>query len=267
MSQSYYTEITSKYPVLPNEEVIKLIYFYQNTQSVELQKKLKEKIVNHNVRLVLHLATKIKCHRASTSDLIQEGLIGLMHAVEKFDLNQDVKFSSYASLWIKAYMLRFTIKNYFFGKFLTTDIQKKMFWKLKKKRAALGNLPYSEILEKLAVEFKSTPEEIDYIISLLDGESSLTTEEGGQADVLSNYNNPETFFASKEALEKAELLMQYIKMHNAKYAKIIEARWLTENPKTMEEIASELGVTRQSISLIEIKLKKEFGGLFKTLVT
>lgn len=262
-----YSEITSKYPVLSNEEVVKLVYFYQNTHSIELQKKLKEKIVNHNVRLVLHMSTKIKCHRASTSDLIQEGLIGLMNAVEKFDLNQDIKFSSYACLWIKAYMLRFTIKNYFFGKFLTTDAQKKMFWKLKSKRALLGNVPYSEILEKLAKEFKSSPEEIDYIISLLDGESSLTTEEGCQTDVTSMDNSPEASFASKEAIEKANLLMKYIKSHNSNYAKIIELRWLSETPKTMEEIASELGVTKQRVSQIECKLKKDFGLAFKTLVS
>lgn len=262
-----YSEITSKYPVLSNDELVKLVFYYQNASSEVLKKKIKEKIINHNIKLVLHLSTKIKCPRASSSDLIQEGLIGLMNAVDKFDLDQNSKFSSYAALWIRAYMLRFTIKNYFFGKFLTSDLQKKMFWKLKSKRASLGNLPYSEVLEKLAAEFKTSVEEIDYIITLLDGESTLTTEEGGQLDINNNCADPEISFASKEALQKATMLMAYIHQYNPSYAKVIEMRWLADSPKTLEEIAAELGVSKQRVSQIEIKLKKDFGDVFKNLVT
>jgi RNA polymerase sigma-32 factor len=267
MSTSYYQGLISKYPLLSNEENVKLVFYYQNCQSEELKKKIKEKIVNHNIRLVIHLSAKIKCPRASSSDLIQEGVIGLMNAVDKFDAEQEMKFASYAALWIRAYMLRFTIKNYFFGKFLTSDIQKKMFWKLKSKRNALGNLAYSEVLEKLAEEFKTSVEEVDYIISLLDGESTLTNDEGSQIDVSSGGNDPEVLFASKEALERADMLMEYIKEYNPSYAKIIEMRWLQDCPKTLEEIAKELGVTKQRVSQIELKIKKDFGNVFKTLVT
>jgi RNA polymerase sigma factor (sigma-70 family) len=262
----FYSQVISSHPVLTDKEAVELVNLYQSSNSEVQKKRLKEKIVNHNLRMVIHLSNKIRCPRANSCDLIQEGIIGLMSAIEKFEASAGSKFSSYAYLWVKAYMLRYTMKNYFFGKFLTSDLQKKMFWKLKSKRNKLGNIPYSEALEKLAEEFKCTTEEVDYILVLLDGESTMTTEDGSQMDVEGYNQSPEEDFSSKEIMEKAALLKDYIKMFNEKQAKIIEMRWLADSPKTMEEIASEIGVTKQRVCQIENQLKNDFGQAFKTLI-
>lgn len=263
----FYNQVISDHPLLTDEEAVTLVSLYQNSSSDSQKKRLKEKIVNHNLRMVLHLSNKIRCPRASSCDLVQEGIIGLMNAIEKFDAEAGSKFSSYAYLWVKAYMLRYTMKNYFFGKFLTSDLQKKMFWKLKSKRNKLGNIPYSEMLEKLSEEFKCSVEEVDYILTLLDGESTMTAEDGSQMEVEGYNQSPEEDFSSKEAMQKADLIKEYIKGFNPKQAKIIEMRWLADSPKTMEEIASEIGVTKQRVCQIEKQLKKDFGQVFKTLVS
>jgi RNA polymerase sigma-32 factor len=144
--QKYLREI-SQYRLLTQEEEHHLAVKYQE----EHDKEAAYILITSNLRLVVKIA--LEFHRAWTMnilDLIQEGNIGLMQALNKFDPHHGVKLSSYASFWIRAYILRFILDNWRLVKIGTTQAQRKLFFNLKKEKAKLEALGYAAEPKQLA---------------------------------------------------------------------------------------------------------------------
>ena len=130
--QAYIREV-QRYPLLTREQEKELTTKYYETQDPEIARRL----VTANLRLVIKLAYEYRRAYKNMMDLIQEGNIGLMQAVKRYDPYRGVKLSSYSAWWIRAYMLRFILNNWRLVKLGTTQAQRKLFFNLNKQKAKL----------------------------------------------------------------------------------------------------------------------------------
>src|SRR4030066_1992334 len=130
--ESYLTQI-NQFPLLTQEEEFKLATRYRKNNEIEAAQKL----ITSNLRFVVKVAFEYKSYGVKLQDLIQEGNIGLMMAVKKFNPDKGYRFISYAIWWIRAYIQNFIIKTWSLVKIGTTQAQKKLFYKIGKVRKAL----------------------------------------------------------------------------------------------------------------------------------
>lgn len=256
--QRYLMEI-SRHKLLTKEEEYRLAAQYRETKDSYSAYKL----VTSNLRLVVKIA--LEFHRAwvmNLLDLIQEGNIGLMQAVKKFDPHQGIRLSSYASFWIRAYILRFILDNWRLVKIGTTQAQRKLFFNLQKERARLEAIGYAaepkQLAERIGVKEK---EVIQMDQRMSSWEASLDTPLRDDADKsLMDYvplrqQSIDTALAEGEIKSLvAEKLKEFKKTLKDKELDLFENRLLTENPLTLQEIGDKYGITRERARQIEERL-------------
>lgn len=259
--QKYLKEI-SQYRLLTQEEEHQLAVKYQE----EHDKEAAYKLITSNLRLVVKIA--LEFHRAWTMnilDLIQEGNIGLMQALKKFDPHHGIKLSSYASFWIRAYILRFILDNWRLVKIGTTQAQRKLFFNLKKEKAKLEALGYAAEPKQLAEAMGVKEKEVIQMDQRMSNwEASLDTplrgdDERNLMDVL-----PQKEERIDKTLAKRELqalvnkkLKEFKKTLKNKELYLYEHRLLAENPATLQEIGDNYGITRERARQIEEKLLRK----------
>lgn len=259
--QKYLKEI-SQYRLLSQEEEHQLAVKYQDDHDKEAAYKL----ITSNLRLVVKIA--LEFHRAWTMnilDLIQEGNIGLMQALKKFDPYHGIKLSSYASFWIRAYILRFILDNWRLVKIGTTQAQRKLFFNLKKEKAKLEALGYAAEPKQLAEAIGVKEKEVIQMDQRMSSwEASLDTplrgdDERSLMDVL-----PEKEERIDKTLAKREMaalvskkLEEFKKSLKNKELYLYEHRLLAENPATLQEIGDNYGITRERARQIEEKLLRK----------
>ncbi|QER42022.1 sigma-70 family RNA polymerase sigma factor [Thermodesulfobacterium sp. TA1] len=258
--QKYLREI-SKYPVLTREEEEQLAKAYYETKDPRLAYKL----VVSNLKLVVKIALEFQKFWAHNFlDLIQEGNLGLLQAVKKFDPYKGVKFSYYASFWIKAYILKYIMDNWKLVKMGTTQAQRKLFYKLRKEKeklAALGFEPTSfEIAKRLGVKEKEVEEMEQRMFSQdLSLEAPVAHD---SEDTLANFlkdtrPTPEEIYAKEEVLSKFKrLLKEFAQTLSGKDYIIFYERLLAEEPKTLNELSQKLGISKERVRQIEEKIIK-----------
>jgi RNA polymerase sigma-32 factor len=253
----YFEEI-NKYPILTKEEEAVIAKHYQDHQDKESAQKL----VVSNLRLVVKIAMEYKRAYHNILDLIQEGNLGLMRAVQKYDLDKGTRFTSYASWWIRAYILKHIIDNFRLVKIGTTQAQKKLFYNLmkeKQKMEAMGFTPKTKLLsERLDVKEKEIIEmeqrisrgdmSLDAPSPSLDGKSNM--------EMFSNEDESAEDQAVAEDLKQRlfENLDEFVKGLKEKEKKVFLERLYAEVPKTLQEIADNYGITRERIRQIEEKV-------------
>lgn len=257
-----YLQEIQKYPLLSREEEQELAIRFKE----QGDKKAAYNLITSNLRLVVKIAMEFhKNWMISLLDLIQEGNVGLMQAVRKFDPYRGVKLSSYASYWIKAYILKFILDNWRLIKIGTTQAQRKLFFNLKKEKDRLDSLGFEPaprlIAEKLEVR---EHEVIEMDQRMGSWEYSLDTplEEGSrytQKDFLtSQEQSSETLLADAQLREQIHQRLQEIREHlNEKEKDILESRLLAENPVTLQEIGAKWGISRERVRQLEERLKKK----------
>jgi len=259
--QKYLKEI-SQYRLLTPEEEHQLAVNYQEDRDKEAAYKL----ITSNLRLVVKIA--LEFHRAWTMnilDLIQEGNIGLMQALKKFDPHHGIKLSSYASFWIRAYILRFILDNWRLVKIGTTQAQRKLFFNLKKEKAKLEALGYAAEPKQLAEAMGVKEKEVIQMDQRMSNwEASLDTplrgdDERSLMDVL-----PQKEERIDKTLAKREMqalvntkLKEFKKTLKNKELYLYEHRLLAENPATLQEIGDNYGITRERARQIEEKLLRK----------
>ncbi len=260
-----YLQEIQKYPLLSREEEQELAIRFKE----QGDKKAAYHLITSNLRLVVKIAMEFhKNWMISLLDLIQEGNVGLMQAVRKFDPYRGVKLSSYASYWIKAYILKFILDNWRLIKIGTTQAQRKLFFNLKKEKDRLDSLGFEPaprlIAEKLEVR---EHEVIEMDQRMGSWEYSLDTplEEGSrytQKDFLtSQEQSSETLLADAQLREQIHQRLQEIREHlNEKEKDILESRLLAENPVTLQEIGAKWGISRERVRQLEERLKKKIRG-------
>jgi len=259
--QRYLLEI-SQYKLLTKDEEHKLAVRYRSEKDPEVAYKL----VTSNLRLVVKIA--LEFHRAwmmNLLDLIQEGNIGLMQAVKKFDPYQGIRLSSYASFWIRAYILKFILDNWRLVKIGTTQAQRKLFYNLQKEKNKLQSLGYSfepkQLAESMGVKEK---EVIQMDQRMSSWEASLDTpirsdDERSLLDFLPEKGVLTDKKLADEEIKSlvAERLKEFEKTLKGKELDIFHNRLLTENPATLQEIGDKYGITRERSRQIEAKLLKK----------
>ncbi len=259
--QRYLAEI-SRYPLLSREEEERLTKEYYETRDPRLAYKL----VTSNLRLVVKIALDFqKFWMQNFLDLIQEGNIGLMQAVKKFDPYRGVKFSYYASFWIKAYILKFIMDNWRLVKIGTTQAQRKLFYNLKKEKDrldALGFEPSSKLIsQRLKVKEKDVIEMEQRMGAWevsLDAPVREDSDEKYQDFLPSNDPPVEDQVARDEVGERLrQVLAEFGRGLKDKEKVIFEERLLAEEPLTLQQIGSRFGISRERVRQIEERLLKK----------
>lgn len=257
--QAYLREV-QRHPLLTPDEEKRLTTHYAQTGDVATAARL----VTANLRLVVKLAYEYRRAYKNVMDLIQEGNIGLMQAVKRYDPTRGVKLSSYAAWWIRAYILRFILNNWRLVKLGTTQAQRKLFFNLNKEKnrlTAMGIEPTSaEIARRLSVDEK---EVIAMDRRLSSGEASLDAPVGdsegrpvSRLETLpSQATSPDAAF---EALEMGQLVQERLARFRetlaGKDVVIFDKRMAADEPLTLQELGDEFGISRERVRQLEARL-------------
>jgi RNA polymerase sigma-32 factor len=265
--ESYLTQI-NQFPLLTQEEEFKLATRYRKDNDIEAAQKL----ITSNLRFVVKVAFEYKSYEVKLLDLIQEGNIGLMMAVKKFDPYKGYRFISYAIWWIRAYIQNFIIKTWSLVKIGTTQAQKKLFYKIGKVRKALESDPDNEKkYDVLADDLDVAKEEImemEQRMSARDLSLDAPFDEDHELTPLDllqdgSVNQEEALIVEQEKKILETEVLDAMRRLNEKEAFIIRNRIMAESPLTLQEIGDHLRLSRERVRQIESealkKLKKEIG--------
>jgi RNA polymerase sigma-32 factor len=256
--QRYLWEIR-QYSVLSKEEQEELARRYHETGDTDAAAKL----ATSNLRLVVKIAMEHQRYWMSNLlDLIQEGNAGLLQAVKKFDPFRGIKFSYYASFWIKAYILKFIMDNWRLVRLGTTQAQRKLFYNLskeKEKLQAMGITPGPKLLaERMGV---SEQDVIDMDQRLDSWELSLDAPVRDESDDPHQSFMPDEQATAEESLVEGDLrqlfhdqLMEFRETLDDKERDILDRRILAEDPMTLSDLGKEHGVSRERVRQIQVRL-------------
>lgn len=263
--QAYLSEI-SRYDLLTREEEVELGIKIQEENDPEAAYVL----ATSNLRLVVKIALEFqKVWMQNLLDLIQEGNIGLMQAVQKFDPYKGVKFSYYASFWIKAYILKFIMDNWRLVKIGTTQGQRKLFFKLKKEKQKLideGFDPQPKLLShRLGVSQKEIVE-MEQRLDNWDLSLNSPVKDGSDTERISLYSDhlstAEQSLASKEMKHLLqEKIEDFKEILNDREKDIFVNRLFSDEPLTLQELGDKYNISRERVRQVEksiIKKIKEF---------
>jgi RNA polymerase sigma-32 factor len=263
-----YIAATRSIPILSEEEEHELAVRFNETGDIGAAQKL----VLPHLRFVIKIANNYAGYGLALADLIQEGNIGLMKAVKRFDPNVGVRLVSFAVHWIKAEIHEFILKNWRIVKVATTKAQRKLFFKLRSQKKRLGWFKHDEI-EEVAETLGVTPENVLEMENRLNNHD-MAFELGLDDDDDQAYQSPALTLASPAPtpellLEQAdsqqntsEILMNAIDTLDQRSRDIVSKRWLAENKATLHELAEEYDVSAERIRQIEKnafnKIKAQF---------
>jgi len=265
--ESYMIQI-NQFPLLTREEEFKLAVKYRKYNDIEAAHQL----ITSNLRFVVKVVFEYKSYGVKLQDLIQEGNIGLMMAVKKFNPYKGYRFISYAIWWIRAYIQNFIIKTWSLVKIGTTQAQKKLFYKIGKVRKALESDGADEKkYERLARDLDVAKEDIiemEQRMSSRDLSLDTPFDEGQELTHLEllredSLNQEEAIAQEEEKKIREREVQNAMKRLNEKEVYVIKNRIMAEEPQTLQEIGGHLKLSRERVRQIESealkKLRKEFG--------
>jgi len=252
-----YIQSVNRFPVLSAEEEVGLARRFRETEDIEAARQL----VFSHLRLVVSVARGYLGYGLPHADLIQEGNIGLMKAVKRFDPERGVRLVSFAIHWIKAEIHEYILRNWRLVRVATTKAQRKLFFNLRSMKQGLAPLTSKDV-KRVAAELKVKPEEVVEMETRLGGHDvAFEAEDTEEAYA------PVHYLAADEAAEPSRVLeaAQEDDVQNAGLRKalealdprsrrIVESRWLNEkNPATLHDLAAEFKVSAERIRQIEAK--------------
>jgi RNA polymerase sigma-32 factor len=258
-SLEHYSRAIKAYPILSAEEEYSLAVKFRNENDLESARQL---IVSH-LRLVASIARGYNGYGLPQSDLIQEGNIGLMKAVKRFDPERGVRLVSFAMHWIKAEMHEYIVRNWRLVKIATTKAQRKLFFNLRSMKTGLNSLQPAEV-SHIARELKVKPEEVLEMEARLNGheislEANIDDDSEDQYSPIAYLQDEgleplEAMQAKQTEIAETTGLAHALQNLDDRSRRVVEARWLQDTGgKTLHELANEFGVSAERIRQIEQK--------------
>ena len=258
---SLYLAQIKKFPMLDAEEEYMLAKNWRENGNL----KSAHKLVTSHLRLVAKIAMGYRGYGLPVNELISEGNLGLMQAVKKFDPDKGFRLATYAMWWIKASIQEYVLRSWSLVKMGTTTAQKKLFFNLKKLKNQIapnqeGDLKKDQVQE-ISKRLDVKSDEVVHMNRRMMGQEKSLNDpiKGGETDewqdwLVDDSLDQELIISQKQEYEdKKELLIDAMKVLNDREKQIIEARRLSENPKTLEELSKKYKISRERIRQIETK--------------
>lgn len=258
---SLYMREVQRHPVLSPEEQQAIAKSFLESQDPELAAKL----VTTNLRLVVKIAYEYRRACKNIMDLVQEGNIGLLQAVKRYDPYRGVRLSSYSAWWIRAYMLRYVLNNFRLVKLGTTQNQRRLFFNLNKARAKLAAMGIEATDEAIAKQLDVTTDDVrEMSVRLGSSEASLDAPVGNGGDdgkALARVDAmPSLDAPADESLAQMEML-SLMREHLVEFREtlpaeskelvIFDRRLVAEEPLTLQEIGDTYGISRERVRQLE----------------
>src|SRR5688572_7816032 len=253
-----YVQTVSRFPILTAAEEQSLARRLRDQGDLDAARTL---VLSH-LRLVVAVARGYLGYGLPHADLIQEGNIGLMKAVKRFDPDRGVRLVSFAIHWIKAEMHEYILRNWRLVKIATTKAQRKLFFNLRSMKSGLA--PFStDDIERVAAELRVKPEEVVEMETRLAGQDLAFEAEHDDDEAYAPVNylaadrdaEPSRLLEAKQSEQlRASGLDNALNSLDARSRRIVEARWLREkDPATLHDLAAEFKVSAERIRQIEAK--------------
>lgn len=263
--KKYLSEV-SKYPVLTREEELEIsTRVFKDKDRVAAQK-----LAISNLKLVVKIALEYYNTYLNILDLIQEGNVGLLHAVKKYNPYKGTKFSTYASFWIRAYILKYIMDSWSLVKVGTTQGQRKLFYRLnkeKQKLEALGIYPAPKLLASTLDVKEEEVEDMEKRLAYTDVSLEAPVHDESDdtiMDMMKSGENVEEVVAEKEKSEiLAKKVAEFKTTLNDKELYIFEHRVMAEESSTLQEIGARFSISRERVRQIENRVLKKFKERFK----
>ncbi|NLV25162.1 MAG: RNA polymerase sigma factor RpoH [Deltaproteobacteria bacterium] len=263
----YYMAQIKQFKLLSREEEYDLASRYRRYGDLTAAQRL----VCANLRFVVKIAHEYRGYGMKTLDIIQEGNIGLMMAVKKFDPEKGLRLISYAVWWIKAYINNFIIRSWSLVKIGTTQAQKKLFFKMNQVRRAFqqrgDEYPTVEAAKELNVALAEM-EEMERRVNMRDTSIDIPLSEGSDYTLLETIpdqrsNQEESFLHREREKSLACEIRGALKQLNEREKAIIEARILADQPSTLQDLADHYRVSRERIRQLESNALKKLKNILE----
>ena len=257
-----YIQAVNRIPLLSQEEEVALATRFQENQDLDAARSL---VLSH-LRLVVAIARGYRGYGLPYSDLIQEGNVGLMKAVKRFDPSRGVRLVSFAVHWIRAEIHEFVLRNWRIVKVATTKAQRKLFFNLRSMKPGLGSLSGDEI-DAVATELNVRPEDVTEMETRMGGHDvaldPATDDEDDSFAPISyltgSDDDPRRILEHEEGVRnRSEGLAHALATLDQRSRRIIESRWLREdNPLTLHQLADEFGISAERVRQVEAQAMKK----------
>ena len=257
-----YLEEIRRFPMLEAEEECVLATRWREQGDADAAHKL----VTSHLRLVVKIAVGYRGYGLPVSEIISEGNVGLMQATKRFDPQQGFRFATYAMWWIKAAIHEYILRSWSLVKIGTTANQKKLFFNLRKAKSKIAALEEGDMhpdqVKLIAQRLGVTEQDVVEMNRRLGGDVSLNAQmrddpdSGEWQDWLVDEGSADQesrVVESEESENRKKALAQALSVLNARERRIFEARRLAEDPSTLEDLASEFGVSRERVRQIEVR--------------
>jgi RNA polymerase sigma-32 factor len=259
-----YIQSANRFPILSQEEEIRLARSLRDEDNIDAARQL---VLSH-LRVVIAIARGYKGYGLPQADLIQEGNVGLMKAVKRYDPERGVRLVSFAVHWIKAEIHEFILRNWRLVKIATTKAQRKLFFNLRSMKSALNTMNPEEI-NAIAKQLGVKAEEVVEMETRFNGRD-ISLEPLSEDDdetfspiayLTDGSEPPQLLEAEQTSRLRGEGLEQALATLDARSRRIIEARWLREkDTATLHDLADEWGVSAERIRQIEVKAMQKMRG-------
>lgn len=260
-----YIQAVNSTPMLTVEEERELAERLQQDGDIESARKL---VMSH-LRFVVHVARSYSGYGLPQADLIQEGTIGLMKAVKRFDPTVGVRLVSFAVHWIKAEIHEYVLKNWRIVKIATTKAQRKLFFNLRKNKKRLGWFNQEEI-NTVATELGVSPKEVVEMEARMSANDQGFDLAGSDDDEKSSSNFAPVLFLEDKSSDVAEQvetenwdnhaqarLTAALRTLDERSQDIVSSRWLVDNKATLQELADKYGVSAERVRQLEKNAMKK----------